>query len=196
MPRIILNAGNDLVQRLAGEKDPVRAIIELIWNSLDADANKVSVTFERNDADGIVGVTVRDDGLGMSPERVEQDFKWVGNSWKVGARVTERQKRPLHGRLGQGRLRAFALGTRITWETVGHDAAGAFKKTSVSSTIDRRNDFSGPDPVDAQGPTYTEFRAEGRDSLGRLEGDAARPRIGAALALHLLTFPTIEVRYD
>lgn len=30
MPRIILNAGNDLVQRLAGEKDPVRAIIELI----------------------------------------------------------------------------------------------------------------------------------------------------------------------
>lgn len=196
MPRIILNAGNDLVQRLAGEKDPVRAIIELIWNSLDADANKVLVTFERNDADGIVGVTVRDDGLGMSPERVEQDFKWVGNSWKVGARVTDREKRPLHGRLGQGRLRAFALGTRITWETVGHDAAGAFKKTSVSSTIDRRNDFSGPDPVDAQGPTYTEFRAEGRDSLGRLEGDAARPRIGAALALHLLTFPTIEVRYD
>lgn len=86
MPRIILNAGNDLVQRLAGEKDPVRAIIELVWNSLDADANKVSVTFERNDADGIVGVTVRDDGLGMSPERVEQDFKWVGNSWKVGPR--------------------------------------------------------------------------------------------------------------
>ena len=67
--------------------------------------------------------------------------------------------------------------------------------TRVSSTIDHRNDFSGPDPVDAQGPTYTEFRAEGRDSLGRLEGDSARPRIGAALALHLLTFPLIEVRY-
>lgn len=196
MPRITLTAGNDLVQRLAGETDPVRAVIELIWNSLDADANEVSVTLDRNAADGIVGVTVRDDGLGMSPERVEQDFKWVGNSWKLGARVTEREKRPLHGRLGQGRLRAFALGTRITWDTVGQDATGAFKKTRVSSTIDHRNDFSGPDPVDAQGPTYTEFRAEGRDSLGRLEGDAARPRIGAALALHLLTFPTIEVRYD
>ena len=196
MPRITLTAGNDLVQRLAGETDPVRAVIELIWNSLDADANEVSVTLDRNAADGIVGVTVRDDGLGMSPERVEQDFKWVGNSWKLGARVTEREKRPLHGRLGQGRLRAFALGTRITWETVGQDATGAFKKTRVSSTIDHRNDFSGPDPVDAQGPTYTEFRAEGRDSLGRLEGDAARTRIGAALALHLLTFPTIEVRYD
>lgn len=196
MPRITLTAGNDLVQRLAGETDPVRAVIELLWNSLDADANEVSVTLDRNAADGIVGVTVRDDGLGMSPERVEQDFKWVGNSWKLGARVTEREKRPLHGRLGQGRLRAFALGTRITWETVGQDATGAFKKTRVSSTIDHRNDFSGPDPVDAQGPTYTEFRAEGRDSLGRLEGDAARTRIGAALALHLLTFPTIEVRYD
>lgn len=196
MPRITLTAGNDLVQRLAGETDPVRAVIELIWNSLDADANEVSVTLDRNVADGIVGVTVRDDGLGMSPERVEQDFKWVGNSWKLGARVTEREKRPLHGRLGQGRLRAFALGTRITWETVGEDATGAFKKTRVSSTIDHRNDFSGPDPVDAHEPTYTEFRAEGRDSLGRLEGDSARPRLTAAFALHLLTFPKIEVRYD
>ncbi|WP_168915241.1 ATP-binding protein [Microcella flavibacter] len=174
----------------------MRAVIELIWNSLDADANKVTVTLDRNVADGIVGVAVRDDGLGMSPERVEQDFKWVGNSWKLGARFTERENRPLHGRLGQGRLRAFALGTRVTWETVGQDATGAFKKTRLSSTIDNRNDFTGPDPVDAQGPTYTEFRAEGRDSLGRLEGDAARPRIGGALALHLLTFPTIEVRYD
>lgn len=196
MTRITLTAGNDLVQRLAGETDPVRAVIELVWNSLDADANKVSVTLDRNTADGIVGVTVRDDGLGMGPERVEQDFKWVGNSWKLGARVTEREKRPLHGRLGQGRLRAFALGTRITWETVGQDATGAFKQTRVSSTIDHRNDFSGPDPVDAQGPSYTEFRAEGRDSLGRLEGDSARPRIGAALALHLLTYPSIDVSYD
>lgn len=196
MPRITLTAGNDLVQRLAGETDPVRAVIELIWNSLDADANEVAVTLDRNVADGIVGVTVRDDGLGMSPERVEQDFKWVGNSWKLGARVTEREKRPLHGRLGQGRLRAFALGTHITWETVGEDATGAFKKTRVSSTIDHRNDFSGPDPVDAHEPTYTEFRAEGRDSLGRLEGDSARPRLTAAFALHLLTFPKIEVRYD
>ena len=66
MPRITLTAGNDLVQRLAGETDPVRAVIELIWNSLDADANEVSVTLDRNAADGIVGVTVRDDGLGKT----------------------------------------------------------------------------------------------------------------------------------
>ncbi|WP_188042898.1 hypothetical protein [Changpingibacter yushuensis] len=29
-----------MVERLAGETDPVRAVIELIWNSLDADANE------------------------------------------------------------------------------------------------------------------------------------------------------------
>lgn len=196
MPRITLSAGNDLVQRLAGESDPVRAVIELIWNSLDADANQISVSLARNESDGIVGVVVRDDGLGMSPERIEQDFKWVGNSWKLKALVTEREKRPLHGRMGQGRLRAFALGTQITWETVGKDATGAFKKTQVSSTINNRNDFSGPDPIDANGPSYTTFRAAGRGSLGRLEGDSARPRISAALALHLLTYPEIVVSYD
>lgn len=42
------------------------------------------MTLDRNIAGGIIGVTIRDDGLSMSPERVEEDFKLVGNSWKLG----------------------------------------------------------------------------------------------------------------
>lgn len=83
MQKITLNAGNDHIQRLAGEKDPVRAVIELIWNSLDADADHVDVTFERNAAGGIIGVVVHDDGVGMSPERLEQDFRWIGGSSRL-----------------------------------------------------------------------------------------------------------------
>lgn len=196
MRTITLTAGNDLVQRLAGEKDPTRAVIELVWNSLDADADHVDVTLQRNEADGVIGVTVRDDGLGMSPERIEQGFRWIGNSWKQNAHVTESKSRPVHGHLGQGRLRAFALGNRITWETVGQDVQGKFKRSIVSSTIEHRNDFTGPEPTDAEGPTYTEFRAEGRDSLNSLDTDSARLRLSAALALHLQTYPQIEVRYD
>lgn len=196
MPRITLSAGDDHVQRLSYEADPVRAVIELVWNSLDADADQVDVTFERNEADGIIGVTVRDDGKGMSPERIAQDFQWVGNSWKQAQRTTESKGRAMHGRFGQGRLRAFALGTHITWTTVGVDTEGKSKRSTISSSVDHRTDFSGPEPSDAEGPTYTEFRAEGRDGLGKLDSDDAMLRLGVALAPHLINYPNIVVTYD
>lgn len=196
MRSITLAAGNDHVQRLAGEKDPVRAVIELIWNALDADADHIDVSLQRNDLDGISGVTVRDDGEGIGPERIATAFKWVGNSWKQPGQLTETKKRPIHGRNGQGRLRAFALGHKITWTTVGKDATGATMLSTISSSIEHRSDFRGPEPEPTEGPTYTEFRAEGRDSLGKLEPDAALPRLNAAFALRLLTFPDIEIRYD
>jgi len=125
--RIRLEAGADLVESLAHESDPLRAVLELVWSSLDADAHNVKVDLRRNAADGIEGVSVTDDGHGMSPEAVESAFHWVGNSWKRTTRVTQQEKRPLHGKFGQGRLRAFALGTVVRWETVGmiHEVSGS-----------------------------------------------------------------------
>ncbi|MGI8434604.1 MAG: ATP-binding protein [Nocardioidaceae bacterium] len=80
MARIPLEAGDDHVQRLAHENDPLRAVLELIWNSLDADADHVTVTLERNDNDGIDGVVIADDGHGIPPESIESYFRWIGNS--------------------------------------------------------------------------------------------------------------------
>lgn len=54
-----LEAANDLVQRLAHENDPIKAVIELVWNSLDADAHDVVVMLHRNDADGVIGAEVK-----------------------------------------------------------------------------------------------------------------------------------------
>lgn len=56
MPTITLSAGDDLVQRLAYEADPVRAVIELVWNGLDADADHVIVSLQGKEADGVIGV--------------------------------------------------------------------------------------------------------------------------------------------
>lgn len=196
MLKITLTPGDDHVQRLAYETDPLRAITELVWNSLDADADRVDVTFERNEAGGIVGVTVRDEGRGMSPERIQLAFKWVGNSWKRSTRKTEDKGRPMHGRFGQGRLRAFALGTHVTWTTVGVDTEGKFKRSSISSSIEHRTDFSGPEPRDTEGPTFTEFRGQGRDGLGKLDTDDAFLKLCVALAPHLIRYPTIVVTYD
>jgi Histidine kinase-, DNA gyrase B-, and HSP90-like ATPase len=59
--RIHLEAADDHVQVLAHEGDPVRAVVELIWNCLDADAHRVTVQLRRNDLDGVDGVTVTDE---------------------------------------------------------------------------------------------------------------------------------------
>lgn len=123
MGRIHLQAADDHVAALAHERDPVRAVAELVWNALDADANKVEVTLRRNAADGIDGLTVEDDGHGISPEETESDFKWIGGSWKRRTRKSKGLGRPLHGHAGQGRLRAFALGTAVKWTTTAVDTA-------------------------------------------------------------------------
>ncbi|WP_326608274.1 MULTISPECIES: ATP-binding protein [unclassified Streptomyces] len=41
---VLLEAGDDLVRQLSHEREAVKAVLELVWNSLDADATKVDVT--------------------------------------------------------------------------------------------------------------------------------------------------------
>ena len=53
MRRLHIDAQADHVLRLAYVGDPVRAIIELIWNSLDAEATQVDVELERSDMEAI-----------------------------------------------------------------------------------------------------------------------------------------------
>ena len=88
-----LEAGDDHVQKLAHENDPVRAVIELVWNSLDADAHHVTVVLHRNETDVVVGAEVTDDGHGMAPEDIATEFKWVGNSWKRTALRSKGERR-------------------------------------------------------------------------------------------------------
>jgi hypothetical protein len=50
MRRLHLDAKDDLVLRLAHRDRPVEAVIELIWNALDAEADNVAVVIEHNRA--------------------------------------------------------------------------------------------------------------------------------------------------
>lgn len=196
MARIQLEAGNDLVQRLAYENDPVRAVVELVWNSLDADAHDVSVTLHRNQSDGVIGVEIADNGHGMVPEELATVFRWVGNSWKKKAQISKGEERPLHGRFGQGRLRAFALGTHITWETVADSTDGKRLKSVIRANSASRNDFDASERESTGEATGTKFLASGRDALDRLDSDKARDRITATLAPYLIARPDIEVTYN
>jgi len=191
-----LEAGDDHVQKLAHENDPVRAVIELVWNSLDANANHVDVTLHRNETDVVVGAEVTDDGHGMAPEDIATEFKWVGNSWKRTALRSKGERRPLHGRFGQGRLRAFALGTQITWETVGDSIDGKRVQTRIRARSTSRTDVEVSDPIETDDDTGTRFIGEGKESLDPLDRDTAAERISTTLAPYLIAHAGVEVTYD
>lgn len=124
MEDLVLTASSDHVARLAHEGDPVRAVIELIWNAVDAEATNVVVTMERSSMDAIDQVRVEDDGHGISSDEVAATFGRIGGSWKSLSEKSKNGKRYLHGKLGEGRLRAFALGSRVSWVSVSDNKIG------------------------------------------------------------------------
>lgn len=74
----------------------------------------VDVRIGFNAVDGVGEVSVSDNGYGMNRQDCITHFSHLGGSWKSSALVSPNIKRPLHGKSGQGRLRAFALGRDVT----------------------------------------------------------------------------------
>lgn len=111
---------NDHLQQIAQTRRPYLALAELIWNSLDADADYVRVTVRGDNLGGLKSITVADDGHGIPYDEAEGLFKRLGGSWKARARHSKEKRRVLHGREGRGRFRAFALGRVVDWDIRYH----------------------------------------------------------------------------
>ena len=56
---------SDHLSKLASVKSPAQALCELIWNGLDADAQKVIVTYKYNTLNAINEISIEDDGHGI-----------------------------------------------------------------------------------------------------------------------------------
>ncbi|MFD0363476.1 ATP-binding protein [Nocardia sp. GCM10030253] len=133
--RFHIDAQADYVLRIAHRDDPVRAVIELVWNGLDAEANTVTVAVESDGLDGVARVVIEDDGHGVPPELVGTHFGRLGGSWKKTAKLSPNTQRRLNGRDGQGRIRGFALGENIKWTTTAVDTPGDLKRTVVAGSV-------------------------------------------------------------
>lgn len=199
MPRVRLQAEADHVEtNLIHPNDPARAVIELVWNSLDADATRVDVVYKRNLAGAIEGVAISDNGHGIPAEECPQTFRRIGGSWKKSARGSLELGRPLHGKAGHGRLRAFALGTSIRWTTTAQRTSGELATTSVQSSSSSVTEYEVSEAESSAGPRGTLFESWGRQSsaLNRLDGDSGLMRITAELAPYLMHYSDVLVVVD
>jgi Histidine kinase-, DNA gyrase B-, and HSP90-like ATPase len=118
-------AQRDAFLRIARAR-PLTAIAELIWNSLDADANNVSIYFDEKEL-GLRGIIIEDDGLGSTPEDAREFFRRLGGSWKKAGARTVKHGRVLHGSQGQGRYKALSVGRSITWTYYYREADDVFE---------------------------------------------------------------------
>lgn len=196
--RIHIDAKADYLLRVARRSDPVGAVIELVWNALDADATDVVVELLLNDADGVEGVRVRDNGDGMPHASCASYFGNLGGSWKATAKVSPRLGRTLNGKNGQGRIRGFALGEHVRWITVA-DSLTAREMTEVSGRAgDPTNfDIAGPTGVEEVNSTGTEFRSSfAPPKVNRLTADKARAEVTSEFAQFLLGHPEVTITYN
>jgi hypothetical protein len=185
MNRLHIEAKDDHVLRLAHRDQPVAGVIELIWNSLDAEAHNVNVVIERDAMDSVESVRVEDDGHGIAPEAVPSAFQSLGGSWKAVAKLSPNLRRRMNGSNGQGRIRGFALGNVISWTTVAEDSTTALRRTVVTGRASDPTNFEATDtPVIGDEPTGTTFVAEDPAThVNRVTAESARARITATFAL-------------
>lgn len=140
---------SDHLEKITRAK-PIQALSELVWNGLDADATRVSVTFEENDLGALDRVTVRDNGNGLSYADAPERFRRLGGSWKRPGATTA-NGRFLHGQEGRGRFKAFAIGGFAEWAvTYRRDdkcwsytitmSGGDIRHVSISDEIQAKQD--------------------------------------------------------
>ncbi len=198
--RIAVQLAPDHLNRLASARKPVLAVAELIWNALDADADNVRVNVDRNMLGGIAAIRVTDDGSGMSRGVIDEYFGRLGGSWKRSASFTSR-RRVLHGKDGEGRFKAFSLGTRVEWLTRARADDGTEEELSVVGALSALTEFIVRPVPDRKLPrpgtivTIT----NPHEKLPGIASESSQGAVDALtehFALYLMQYPGISISYN
>ena len=82
---------DDHLERISQVRKPLYAVAELVWNAVDADADRVDVTLLDDQFGGIKAIEVADNGHGIPYTEAEPLFSRLGGSWKQGGRLSQEQ---------------------------------------------------------------------------------------------------------
>ena len=94
------------------------ALVELVKNSYDADATKVTVKFTQGEK-GLAEIHIEDDGSGMNFHDVERYWMKIATTNKAIDSVSPKYGRPRTGSKGIGRFCCRRLGRALTLITTG-----------------------------------------------------------------------------
>jgi hypothetical protein len=119
-PRTIEHLGISLYSKLP------TVLSELISNSYDADADKVSINFINADQDK--QIIYIDDGEGMSFDEINQKYLLIGRNRRSDSQnaVTKKNQRKIIGKKGLGKLSVFGIAKTIEITTVKNNLKNSF----------------------------------------------------------------------
>ena len=125
-------------------EDELVALLELIKNAYDADANNVDVLIDTNTVTpyGKGRIEIKDDGNGMIPSIVRNSFLRLSTSFKEEEKSSIYYHRRVLGKKGIGRLSFQRLGNYISVETVPN--IERYEKTELLKKEDKEfiNEYS------------------------------------------------------
>lgn len=153
MQRGTVQVQGDHLQKITSTRNPLKALEELIWNGLDADADEIFVQFEEGELARLGGIRIIDHGTGIPYSEALHLFESLGGSWKARQEKTKKG-RYIHGKNGQGRFKAFALGKRVSWETTCLHEGEKVSFTITANSSDLRS-FEVSDPIPSAQRTGT-----------------------------------------
>jgi len=194
--KVAVKVEADHLEKLTHPTRRLGGLSELIWNALDAEADKVTVRVVDNPLEGVDVVEVIDNGHGMSRDDAVREFQLLGGSWKRDRRKSRNEVRIVHGSEGEGRWRAFSIGDMVRWVSVA-EVDGQREKITITGLHSAIKEFDVSDPVltdDEVGTTVIiENIREG--AAAALLADDAIDHLNAEFALYLEMYPGIDVRY-
>lgn len=130
------------------------AVIQYIWNAIEADATKIDIVFERMAAEvkAVKSFYIEDNGTGIDYSTVQKTFGSFLDSTK--------QTRFTKGGKGKGRLSFLAFCSRAIWYTTFTDKDGSNQFYTIEIDEGKREeyDFSDPKPITDATGTKVEFR--------------------------------------
>ena len=195
---IKIQVQNDHLASLARVRKPILAVAELVWNAVDADADRVDVNLQEGDLSEIEAIEVSDDGHGMPYADAEELFSRLGGSWKRGQRRSRKKNRLLHGQHGGGRFRALGLGRVVDWD-ITYASAQGLQQYRLSMLKDDLSRFE----IDDEAPAPNGSRTGVAVRVSELERDFRSLRSGNAVqeltqnfALYLRQYPGVSICFD
>ncbi|MEI9990291.1 MAG: ATP-binding protein [Rhizomicrobium sp.] len=188
---------DDHLQRIAQVRKPVHAIAELIWNAVDADADRIDVTLQDDELGGLKAIEVSDNGHGIPYSEAENLFSRLGGSWKQGGHRSHEKHRILHGKEGRGRFRAFALGRVVDWRVryVANDELREYRITMMKDHLKRVQVDDEHAAVVGQHRGVTVVVSELDREFRSLRDPAVTDELAQIFALYLRQYPNVHIYY-
>jgi hypothetical protein len=189
---------DDYLQTIAQVRKPILAIAELIWNSVDADADRVDVMLHDDRLGGIKSIEVTDNGHGIPYADAEKLFSNLGGSWKQGGHRSIEKRRLLHGKEGRGRFRIFALGRVVDWN-VCYKAPDGLRAYTISMVKDhlKRVQVADENPVaNGRHRGVTVIVSELDRDYRSLRNPGITEELAQIFALYLRQYPTVQISYN